>query len=481
MKRAGMAGVILALLSTTAHAQMAVLDGANLVNTTKSVAAEAVAAGKRLEMINNQILQLVRLKQTFEAVSHGDLAALANLAPELGSVGLTSPLGEDMPALASSIAGLGGDLSQTASLAESLRSTDQLYAPSGADFRAVAINQAAAALSSQKALAEMSLQSSGARLANLTALRKGLGDSPDVKAAADATARLTGEQATATAQGNQLLAAMMLQNVQTATDAAREQQLARCSAERLTDEAKRAKVAADSGTIQLETPSDGAIKCAVPTNAGQQQAAALMNASYTTGGTSFQDCNPSSSLDTMAAQPWGQQAANNAAALGVNPDALAATCVLESNCTANPGGTGTISGAFQMSDGTYAQTVGEVQASNPNLASQITSKNDPASQSIAAAQYLKDGALSLQGSGIANPTVLDVRGYYNFGPANGAALAAASGNQLMSDAMPGLSAATLRANGISDTTTVGAWRAGVTSKIGAGTASQSVLTGLRST
>ena len=72
-----------------------------------------------------------------------------------------------------------------------------------------------------------------------------------------------------------------------------------------------------------------------------------------------------------------------ATALGVNPTALAATCALESNCSANVGGTGTISGAFQMSNGTYAQTVSEVQASNPDLASTITTKNDPASQSIA--------------------------------------------------------------------------------------------------
>lgn len=480
MKRIGLACITAALLSTTAHAQWLVLDAANLANTTQSVAAEAVAAGRRVEVINNQILQLVRLKQTFEAVSHGDAAALGNLAPELGGLGLTSPLGDDMPALAAAITGLGGDLSATASLSQSLRSTDQLYVPNGSDFRAMALNQAAAALASQKALAEMSLQSTGQRLASLTALRQGLGASPDIKAAADATARLNGEQATATAQGNQLMAAMMLQNVQTATDAAREQQMARCSAERMVDAATKAKALADSGVVQVQTDADPAIKCAMPSNASQRQAMAAMNVNFTQG-TLPPDCNGSATLDAMTSQTWGQQAASNAAALGVNPDALAATCLLESNCTANPGGTGTISGAFQMSDGTYAQTVREVQASNPGLASQITSKNDPASQSIAAAQYLKDGALSLQGAGIANPTVLDVRGFYNFGPANGASLASAPDNQLMGDALPGLSAATLRANGISDTTTVGTWRTGVASKIGANTASESVLTGLSST
>lgn len=328
----------------------------------------------------------------------------------------------------------------------------------------------------------MSLQSSGQRLASLTALRQGLGASPDIKAAADATARLTGEQATATAQGNQLLATLILQNVQNSTDAAREQQLARCSAERLMDASRRAQAAADGGAVQLVTDSQ-AITCNLPPitvpSAVAYQAVSYSPGSYTPGASSVARGGDGTALGTMAAQPWGRQAADNAAALGVTPVSLAATCVLESNCTANPGGTGTISGAFQMSDGTFRQTLGEVQASNPDLASQITSKNDPASQSIAAAQYLKDGAQSLQAAGIANPSVLDVRGYYNFGPANGAALASASDNQLMSDTVSGLSAATLRANGISDTTTVGAWRAGVTNKIGGVTASSPVLQGVQ--
>ena len=181
-------------------------------------------------------------------------------------------------------------------------------------------------------------------------------------------------------------------------------------------------------------------------------------------------------LATLLSTSWGQTAAANATALGVNPTALAATCVLESNCQANPGGTGTISGAFQMSNGTYLQTVSEATDSNPSLAAQITSKNDPASQSIAASQYLLDGAQSLRTGGVANPTVLDVRGYYQFGPANAANVAGASGNQLMSDVLTGLSSSTLAANNITGSTTVDQWRASVTSKIGTA-ASQPVLLG----
>lgn len=486
MKRALLACTTLGLFVGQAHAQMAVIDAASLVNTAKMVESDVVAAQARVD-------QLVRLKQTFDAVKHGDLAALQSIAPELGLDGLTMPLGTDMANLASAVQGLANSAGATAGMAQSLLQADQLYTPNGGDFRALAINQAAVALASQKAIAEASLQSSAQRLQGLNALRNGLGPSPDIKAAADATARMTGEQATATAQGNQLLATMIMQNAQTATDAAREQQMARCGAERLMDAAKRARTVADAGTVQLVTDSNPGIKCNMPATTAPQTVG-FTNVSFTNPGataTTLTDGSGISSggtspaggaaLDQMTSQPWGQQASDNATALGINPAALAATCVLESNCTANPGGTGTISGAFQMSNGTYAQTVGEVQASNPDLASQITSKNDPASQSIAAAQYLKDGALSLQAAGIANPSVLDVRGYYNFGPANSAALASASGNQLMSDTLSGLSPATLRANGISDTTTVSQWRNSVTNKIGAGTASQSVLNGITST
>ena len=70
-----------------------------------------------------------------------------------------------------------------------------------------------------------------------------------------------------------------------------------------------------------------------------------------------------------------------------------------------------------------------------------------------------------------------MRGYYNFGPGNAAGLAGAADNQLMSSTV-NFSDATLRANGITaGVTTVGQWRAGVVNKIGAGTASQPVLTG----
>ena len=100
---------------------------------------------------------------------------------------------------------------------------------------------------------------------------------------------------------------------------------------------------------------------------------------------------------------------------------------------------------------------------------------DPATESIAASEYLYQGAQALRSSGISNPTGLDVRGYYNFGPAGGEALAHATNDQPISSVLSTTPAATLRANGITPGETVGQWRASVTAKIG-NAATQSVLT-----
>ena len=480
MKFIGLICAAFLLWSGVAHAAVAVFDVVTEANTLQALVRDAEAAGKRIEVINNQIAQLTQLRNTLAAVSHGDVAALSNLVPELGALGLTVPLGQDMTGLIRALGGTAADLGATATLTQDLLRKDQFFAPNTNDFRAVMLNQAAVSAASAKAAAETSLESSAQRLTYLNTLRNGLGSTQDIKAAADANARLAGEQATAQAQTNQLLALLLLQNAQAATAAAQEQQMWRCSADRLVAEAKAAAAAAATGTVTLISASAPAVNCGPSPSPGTTATDSVMPDSIGTltggAGPASPVSGDGTALATMLATSWGQTAADNATALGVNPAALAATCVLESNCQANPGGTGTISGAFQMSDGTFAQTVSEVSASNPGLAGLITTKNDPASQSIAASQYLLDGARNLRDAGVANPTTLDVRGYYQFGPANGLGLAMAPGNQLMTTALTGLSARTLAANNITSGTTVGQWRASVTSKIGAA-ASQPVLLG----
>lgn len=196
------------------------------------------------------------------------------------------------------------------------------------------------------------------------------------------------------------------------------------------------------------------------------------------GGSTGGNVGSSDALSTMMGTSWGNAAVSNATAVGVNPSALAATCVLESGCSTPSGGSGT-QGVFQMYPAAFQEGLQTALAADPSLASQVVQgsagMNDATTEAIAASGYLMQAAQTLQKAGISEPTVLQARGYYNFGPANGVQLATASPDTLMSTVMPNLSQATLAANGVGPGETVGQWQASVSAKIGAA-ASQNVLT-----
>ncbi len=175
----------------------------------------------------------------------------------------------------------------------------------------------------------------------------------------------------------------------------------------------------------------------------------------------------SDALNTMLGTSWGAQAAADAQALGVNASALAATCVLESGCGANLGNGSGAQGVFQMYPAAFQEGLNTALAANPSLASQIVQgaagMNDPVTESIAASGYLMQANQTLQGDGIANPTVMDARAYYQFGPTLGPQVAQASPSMAMSSLLP---ASWLASNGISSSETVAQWHASVQNKIG---------------
>ena len=75
---------------------------------------------------------------------------------------------------------------------------------------------------------------------------------------------------------------------------------------------------------------------------------------------------------------------------------------------------------------------------------------------------------------ISNPTLLDVRAVYQFGSGAGPGVAEAPDDANIAQ-LTGLSAASLAANGLNSSSTVGQWRRTIISKLGSATASQSVL------
>ena len=103
----------------------------------------------------------------------------------------------------------------------------------------------------------------------------------------------------------------------------------------------------------------------------------------------------------MMAQDWGSQAADAAAAMGVSATALAATCVMESNCQNVGAASGSsATGAFQMINSTYTADISGAVAYDPDIAGSIVSglagQMDPATEAYAASYELRSDALLLQ-------------------------------------------------------------------------------------
>ena len=184
--------------------------------------------------------------------------------------------------------------------------------------------------------------------------------------------------------------------------------------------------------------------------------------------------------DTMMAQAWGNQAIDAANAMGVNAAALAATCVMESNCqNVGASGGGSAAGVFQMISSTYTADINGALAYDPSIAGNIVSglagQMDPGTEAYAAAYELQQDAQLLQGNDISNPTVVDVRAVYQFGASVGPQVAQAPDTANL-ETIVNLSPASLAANGLTASSTVGQWRAMQAQKLGSD-AYQTVLAG----
>jgi hypothetical protein len=184
--------------------------------------------------------------------------------------------------------------------------------------------------------------------------------------------------------------------------------------------------------------------------------------------------------NTMMAQSWGSAAANAAGAMGVSATALAATCVMESNCqNVGASGRGSASGAFQMINSTYTADINGAVAFDPAISGSIVSglagQMDPTTEAYAAAYDLRTDAINLQNNaGISDPTVLDARAVYQFGAGAGPRVAEANDSDNL-ESIINLSSASLAANGLTANETVGQWRQTVVNKLGSATSNQSIL------
>jgi hypothetical protein len=104
----------------------------------------------------------------------------------------------------------------------------------------------------------------------------------------------------------------------------------------------------------------------------------------------------------------------------------------------------------------------------------LAGQMDPTTEAYAASYELRTDALALQSDGITDPTVLQTRAVYQFGGSVGPDVAAAQDSVNLAQ-ITGLSAASLAANGLTTSSTVGQWRQTIINKLGSATANQTVL------
>ena len=101
-----------------------------------------------------------------------------------------------------------------------------------------------------------------------------------------------------------------------------------------------------------------------------------------------------------------------------------------------------------------------------SIVSGLAGRMDPGTEAYAAAYELQQDAQLLQGDTGSNPTVLQVRAVYQFGAGSGPSVATAPDSANI-ESIVNLSAASLAANGLTASSTVGDWRAMQTKTLGA--------------
>ena len=337
-ERGILAGAVSALcLAVPARAQIPVTDAANLANTTRQV----IQGIQQIQQLTQQLAvmqqQYSQLIQTYQAVAHLPDQALQQLAAQFNVQQFRTPLPSSANLMGDLMNGTG--LDQLGSLGRQILNQNRLYAPSGADFAARQLMGTANSIAGVQAMLNNLYQSASGRITVLQGMEGQLSSAQDAKAVADLSARV---QTEATYLQAQQVQAQVLQTWQAAQVRNETQQ---------TREQRRCYI--DQVLIQVAANSGGG-SASASTGDGCSQGTAVP------GGSTTPPTTPGSgdgaALGTMMAQDWGNAAAGNASAMGVNPTALAATCVIESGCR-NLRGQGSISGAFQMTDATYTTDI----------------------------------------------------------------------------------------------------------------------------
>lgn len=232
-----------------ARAQMAVFD----VATFGQLVQQAENGIQQLNTLRNALnvnqQQLTQLTSFYQSFAH--LTNATQFAPTLLQQSTINPLPE-VAQIEAALRGQGvGFTGNLGGSIVTLLAKIQVYKPTGTDFAATQMNNAALASAGQMAAAQQLYSSSTQRIQGLQQLQAQLGSSSNPKQTLDLTARATIENGLAQAQTNQGLALSVLQQAQQATQQQQADQKWRQNAEALATQARAAASTAASGSVQM--------------------------------------------------------------------------------------------------------------------------------------------------------------------------------------------------------------------------------------
>ena len=188
----------------------------------------------------------------------------------------------------------------------------------------------------------------------------------------------------------------------------------------------------------------------------------------TAGGTQVRGQYETAHLATLARQPYGAAAIEDAQNIGVNPNTTAAFANAESRFRNVPAANGSTSanGVWQVTNGTWNDTV-----ARNDLGYTGADRSDPEAQAVVANRVIRQYAAATQNAIGRGATTQETYGSYVFGPSVGPRLVAADDGTPMRDVVPEQS---LRNNGMASWN-VGQWRSYSRNALGPA-ATQAVLT-----
>ena len=200
MRNILLAGIsIIALIaSDAAHAELPVIDGANLANTARTVVQGAQQIQQLAQQLETMKQQLTTAEQTFDSLTHAPTGELASFSSQFNVTALRNILPQNMDSVGSIMNGTG--LSGMGPLGQQYASQNRIYQPPANDFAAQQMTTNANSIAGVQALANQLFFSASQHINVIQSLEQTLTDAPDEKTVGDIQARMATEQSYIAAQ-----------------------------------------------------------------------------------------------------------------------------------------------------------------------------------------------------------------------------------------------------------------------------------------